>query len=236
LLQCHRVKIFADGALGSETAALSQPYVIPHRCSNSHSRSGSGSHSHSHSHNHTHDNVDPSARPLTPPSPLTSSTPCDGSIPVEEVSAASLTKSIPSSTNYGILIHNVDSLTQCVRSAHEKGYRIEMHVIGDRAAELGLQAFEQVGLTPRDRPILTHCQVLRQDLVERMSRLGVIADIQPQFTVTDSRWAQARLPATLLPYAYAWKTLLEQGVHLAGGSDSPIELASPFFGNACSDL
>lgn len=27
LLSCHRVKLFTDGALGSETAALSAPYI-----------------------------------------------------------------------------------------------------------------------------------------------------------------------------------------------------------------
>lgn len=31
MLSCHRVKLFADGALGPHTAALSKPYVVPHR-------------------------------------------------------------------------------------------------------------------------------------------------------------------------------------------------------------
>ena len=33
----------------------------------------------------------------------------------------------------------------------------------------------------RRRPVLTHCQVLGADLIERMGRLGVIANIQPSF-------------------------------------------------------
>lgn len=40
-------------------------------------------------------------------------------------------------------------------------------------------------MTSKDRPILTHCQVLGEDLIERMRKLQVIANIQPQFVTTD---------------------------------------------------
>jgi len=63
---------------------------------------------------------------------------------------------------------------------------------------------------------------------------GVIANIQPQFVPSDSRWAQEKLPDSLLPYAYAWKTLLREGVHCAGGSDAPIELPNPLVGLHCA--
>lgn len=33
-----------------------------------------------------------------------------------------------------------------------------------------------------------------------------------------------------LSFSYAWKTLLDSGVHVAGGSDSPIEVPSPLWG------
>lgn len=55
-----------------------------------------------------------------------------------------------------------------------------MHAIGDEAAEAVLEAFDKAGLKPEDRPILTHCQILGPDLIDKMARLGVIADVQPQ--------------------------------------------------------
>lgn len=215
LLQCHRVKLFADGALGAQTASLSQPYVVPHRCAKMH---GHDAASHS-----------------------------------SDSSAAA------APANFGLLIHKQSELNNKVAVAHAAGFRIELHAIGDRAAEEGLNAFDSAGLTPADRPILTHCQVLRRDLIDRMSRMGVIADVQPQFSVTDSKWASARLPEELLrsviasisasalwavrysllislflcvsvSFSYAWKTLLRSGVHVAGGSDSPIEIPSPLWG------
>jgi hypothetical protein len=48
-----------------------------------------------------------------------------------------------------------------------------------------IDAFEKSGLKAIHRPILTHCQVLGEDLIQRMKKLQVIANIQPQFVTTD---------------------------------------------------
>lgn len=113
-----------------------------------------------------------------------------------------------------------------------------------------LDCFESAGLSPADRPLLTHCQVLGDDLVTRMARngsvtfvrftklnqnfpchVGVIANVQPSFVPTDMRWVLERVTRpSQLQYSYAWKTLLEAGVVVAGGSDSPIENFNPFLG------
>ena len=184
-LSCHRVKLFADGALGAETAALSQPYV--HRCAHTQHAHGLGA-------EHKAENAE--AR-----------------------------------DNYGILIYDTqEEMNAKVSEAHQLGYRVEMHVIGDRAAEMGVRAFKAAALPPSARPILTHCQVLSASLPADMRQLNVIADIQPQFATTDCRWVDDRLSAELQRYAYIWRTLKEGGVRCAGGSDSPIEAPSPFEG------
>ena len=86
------------------------------------------------------------------------------------------------------------------------------------------------GLAAADRPILTHCQVLGPDIIENMASIGVIADIQPSFTITDAAWSSKRLDASVLPYSYAWKSLLKAQVRVAGGSDAPIETCNPLQG------
>jgi predicted amidohydrolase YtcJ len=42
--------------------------------------------------------------------------------------------------------------------------------------------------------------------------------------------AQERIGAERLRGAYAWRTFLDQGTVIAGGSDFPVESANPFFG------
>jgi len=72
---------------------------------------------------------------------------------------------------------------------------------------------------------------LLQQMMSLLSTLeGAIADVQPQFAVTDSRHVSERLAPALMPFAYCWRTLLERGVLVAGRSDSPIEEANPLLG------
>lgn len=48
---------------------------------------------------------------------------------------------------------------QQVKQARDRGFRVEIHAIGDRALASVLDACEEAGLTAEDRPIVTHCQV-----------------------------------------------------------------------------
>ena len=46
-----------------------------------------------------------------------------------------------------------------VKEATGAGYRLEIHAIGDAAAESVIQALEDSRVAPEKRPIITHCQV-----------------------------------------------------------------------------
>lgn len=87
----------------------------------------------------------------------------------------------------GILLHSSSALTQMVRTAKENGFRLEIHCIGDKAADQTLSALENAGCTASDRPVMTHCQVLNSNLIHRMKNIGAIANIQPSFVPTDMR-------------------------------------------------
>lgn len=50
-------------------------------------------------------------------------------------------------------------LQSLFKEANDLGFRLEVHAIGDRAAEEVVSGFEAVGIPPEKRPILTHCQV-----------------------------------------------------------------------------
>ena len=112
-------------------------------------------------------------------------------------------------------------------------------LISCEAAEQCLEAFGN----HNDRPVLTHCQILGEDLIKKMVSQGVVANIQPSFVPTDSMWVEKRLclfqfasvfmmclRLSDLQYGYAWKTLIQNGVVCAGGSDAPIETHEPLVG------
>ena len=70
-----------------------------------------------------------------------------------------------------------------------------------------LDAFDEADVLPSERPVLTHCQVLSSNLIDRMASRGVVANIQPSFVPTDMRWVQQRLTPAQQQYSYAWKVL-----------------------------
>ena len=60
--------------------------------------------------------------------------------------------------------------------------------------------------------------------------LGVIPSMQPTHATSDKNMAEDRVGKERLKGAYAWRTFLNMGVPIAGGSDFPVEPADPFFG------
>lgn len=89
----------------------------------------------------------------------------------------------------GILIHESTDLQDMIEKAMEANFRLEIHAIGDAAAGQVLRAMNDAkvaldGKFDLYRPILTHCQVLRKDLIDQMKDLNVIANVQPPFVPT----------------------------------------------------
>lgn len=125
----------------------------------------------------------------------------------------------------GTLVLDAAELRERMRIAHERGYQIAVHAIGDRANRVTLDAFEAVlGDALRDaRPRLEHAQILDSKDLGRVGALGVVASMQPIHAVSDLPWAGARLGPDRLEGAYAWETLRTSGATLAFGSDAPVE-------------
>jgi predicted amidohydrolase YtcJ len=138
--------------------------------------------------------------------------------------------------NTGLILVPPDEVERLTRETTARGFQMCVHAIGDRANTLVLDAFERAlgdlapGLAARARPRVEHAQVLGPPDIPRFARLGVLPSMQPAHCVSDMRWAAGRLGHERLAGAYAWRSLLDTGVLLAGGSDFPVEDPSPFHG------
>lgn len=129
----------------------------------------------------------------------------------------------------GVRVHCHGVMLKLIQKARRQGLAVAVHAIGDAALEQTLSALERVpSLSFPDR--LIHVQVVRPDLVTRMKKSHVVADIQPRFVVSDLPWVKERLGASRLKWSYAWKTLMDAGIPLAGGSDAPVEPLNPLLG------
>jgi len=173
MLKLGQIKFFLDGTLGSQTAAMFDPY-----------------------------SVDLAGR----------------------------------SDNTGLLRMEREDFLKQVQAAVAAGFGIAVHVIGDRAAWLGLEAIEEARAADPNgglRHRLEHVQLLRRGDLGRFAKLKVIASVQPTHATTDRDhadhyWGEERL--TRSGYGYAYKSLLQSGARLALGSDAPVEQIDPLKG------
>jgi predicted amidohydrolase YtcJ len=75
-----------------------------------------------------------------------------------------------------------------------------------------------------------HAQIVAVSDIPRFKTLDLIASMQPTHATSDMNMAEARIGHDRMAGAYAWRTFLEQGTVIAGGSDFPVESPNPFFG------
>ncbi len=124
----------------------------------------------------------------------------------------------------GLLLWDTKVLAGALAEAAAHGLRPAVHAIGDRAVSQVLDAIELSQIPAGAR--IEHVQIARDEDVGRMSRLGVVASIQPCHYLSDREWAVARLGAGMSD-AYRWGTLRRQGIPLLLGTDFPIESPDP---------
>ena len=124
---------------------------------------------------------------------------------------------------------------QMVRAAMD-GYQVAVHAIGDRANRQVLDAIDAMSDTYKDdrRWRIEHAQIVDPADLPRFAKLKVIASMQPTHATSDMKMAEARLGPDRLVGAYAWATMLKNGVPLAFGSDYPVESPDPWAGWAAA--
>ena len=135
--------------------------------------------------------------------------------------------------NKGNLLMDGEQLFEFARRAADVGLGMTVHAIGDRANHEVLNAYEQLrayetekGL-PHLRHRIEHVQVLHPSDVPRLAKLNIIASMQPIHATSDMLMAD-KYWGERSSLAYALKTQMDAGAHLAFGSDAPVESPNPF--------
>jgi predicted amidohydrolase YtcJ len=132
----------------------------------------------------------------------------------------------------GLMLYSQNELNRVVLKAHKAGLQLAVHAIGDYAVECVLKAFENaLKMFPRTnhRHRIEHCSVLNPGLIKRMKGLGLVASIQPHFVVSDF-WVAERLGFKRARWVYPFKTLVDERLVVASGSDCPVEPINPLLG------
>jgi len=134
--------------------------------------------------------------------------------------------------NTGLVLVPPEDVERLTREVSARGFHVWVHAIGDRANTMVLDVFERVRADggPPSPLRVEHAQILTPADIPRFARLGVVPSMQPTHCTSDMRWAGERLGPERLAGAYAWRSVLDSGAYIAGGSDFPVEDANPFHG------
>ena len=134
--------------------------------------------------------------------------------------------------NKGMMLYTPKELKRLVIKAHKAGFQLAIHAIGDHAIEIVLNTIEEaLSRVPRGnhRHRIEHASVLNEKTIQHMKKLDLIASVQPHFVVSDF-WVAERVGPERARWVYAFKTLMKEGVTVAGGSDCPVEPINPLLG------
>ena len=132
----------------------------------------------------------------------------------------------------GTLITQPEVMRAALAKALAAGIQVSTHAIGDRGNATALDLYEEAfkanpaaGKAGRWR--IEHAQIIRPVDIPRFKADSVIASMQPSHAIGDFHFAPARLGKERLKGAYAWKSLLNSGAVVVGGSDAPVERGAP---------
>ena len=159
----------------------------------------------------------------------------------------------------GVAVYTQDALNEVVELAHRNGMQVAFHAIGDGAIEQVINSVEYAGKAEAKAPgslpdekishseahayttaaasrrhRIVHCQFIGADLLTRIKKSGLCADIQPPFTASDYPIVDVRVGKERSVWSYVWRTMAEAGIPLGGGSDSPVETMNPIWGIDCA--
>ncbi len=142
----------------------------------------------------------------------------------------SRTRTVPSTS--GTTREDAANFRLMAETSIQLGGSACIHAIGDAAVDRVLDVFEPMAATgaPAGSLRIEHASILSQRLVERMSDAGIVASVQPSFVSSDAHWMETRLGPERARWAYPFRSMLDAGVSMIGGSDAPVERPDPFAG------
>lgn len=135
--------------------------------------------------------------------------------------------------NCGLWMISPEEITERVVRAHNAGFQVGIHAIGDAAIEAVLDAYATAqSQNPRRdvRHRIEHCSILDDDLLDRIVSQQVIPIPGTTFLYYMRPAYLQNLGHERVRYAYAMKTFADRGIVAAASSDAPVVPVNPMLG------
>ncbi len=135
--------------------------------------------------------------------------------------------------NVGLWMISPEEIEARVIRAHNAGFQVGIHAIGDAAIEAVLDAYaaaQAQNPRPDARHRIEHCSLLDAGLLDRIQAQGVIPIPGTTFLHYMRPVYLQNLGTERVRYAYAMRTFAERGIVAAASSDAPVVPVNPLLG------
>lgn len=123
----------------------------------------------------------------------------------------------------GLRLMEPSQIEEIIQRCWEQNIPVAIHTLGDEAVHQVVQVAQRLKTKGLDGQLnLEHCEVVRDETIALMKSLNVHCHLQPSHFLSDRRWLKDKL-GTLYQYCFPWKKLIDAGIAVSFGSDSPIE-------------
>jgi predicted amidohydrolase YtcJ len=140
--------------------------------------------------------------------------------------------------NYGELTYSQETMDEFILQTNRAGFQVSVHCEADRSIEQVLWAIEKALQDfPRvdHRHRIEHLELPTFNQIRRMAKAGIIASMQPAFLPAfigkeNMESYEALLGKARLRRVHPYRTILDHGIPICGGSDSPVTPYDPLAG------
>jgi predicted amidohydrolase YtcJ len=140
--------------------------------------------------------------------------------------------------NYGELTYSQEAMDEFILEANRAGLQIAVHCESDRSIEQVLWAMEKALRDfPRadHRHRIEHLELPTFNQIKRMADAGIMASMQPAFIPAFIGMENMEIYGSLLGKerlnrVHPYRTILDHGIPICGGSDSPVTPYNPLAG------
>ncbi len=141
--------------------------------------------------------------------------------------------------NCGILFYKDEFLFAFVQKAHDKGLQVQLHAIGDKAFDQATRAFETAlknNFREDHRHSIIHASLVTQAGLDICARYHIGIAAQPSLlhlNLEPLSYHQGILGQRAFEVS-PFRTMMDMGIHISGGSDAPVTLPDPIYGIYCA--
>lgn len=128
----------------------------------------------------------------------------------------------------GFLLSPPQRIKEVVAQVAKSKFQLCTHAIGDSTNRFVLDAYgAALGQNNNRRWRIEHAQVVQPADTIKYKLFGILPSMQPTHATSDMAWADERLGAERIKYAYMLKTMMNQNGLVILGTDFPVEAVSP---------